>query len=74
MEPLIEFPNAYSGGCSSANNANVLQVLDNPGATHLRPVPDASWGLHLVDANIALGNLADIVGDQAKAFAKASKS
>ena len=72
--PWIEFPNAYSGGCSSANNANVLQVLDNQGATHLRPVPDASWGLHLVDANIALGNLADIVGDQAKAFAKASKS
>jgi hypothetical protein len=28
----------------------------------------ASWGLHLVDANLAMGNLLDIVGVQAKAW------
>ena len=27
-----------------------------------------NWGLHLVDANIAMGNLIDIVGKQAKAW------
>jgi hypothetical protein len=28
----------------------------------------ANWGLHLVDANLAMGNLVDIVGQQAKAW------
>jgi hypothetical protein len=31
----------------------------------LNPSPDATWGLHLVDANIALGDLVDIVHHQA---------
>jgi hypothetical protein len=26
--------------------------------------PDATWGLHLADANIALGNLADLMRHQ----------
>jgi hypothetical protein len=26
------------------------------------------WGLHLVDMNIAMGNLVDIVGQQSKAY------
>jgi hypothetical protein len=29
----------------------------------------ADWGLHLIDANIAMGNLVEVVGLQAKAFA-----
>ena len=33
-----------------------------------RPSPDATWGLHLVDANIALGNLVDLVRNQASAY------
>ena len=28
----------------------------------------ANWGLHLVDVNLAMGNLVDIVGQQAKAW------
>lgn len=28
----------------------------------------ANWGLHLIDANVAMGNLVDIVGQQAKAY------
>lgn len=27
-----------------------------------------NWGLHLVDANLAMGNLVDIVGQQSKAW------
>ena len=30
----------------------------------------ANWGLHLVDVNLAMGNLVDIVGTQAKAYTK----
>ena len=32
----------------------------------------ANWGLHLIDVNLAMGNLVDIVGQQAKAY-KAKK-
>jgi hypothetical protein len=39
------------------------------GAPILHPVPDATWGLHLVDANIALGNLISIVHAEANAYA-----
>jgi hypothetical protein len=33
-------------------------------------IPDATWGLHLTDASIALGNLVDIVRQQIAAYAK----
>lgn len=62
--PWIETA-AFKGACSSANGANVLQIAGLPGAPTLRAIPDASWGLHLVDANIALGNLVDVVRAQA---------
>ena len=29
----------------------------------------ANWGLHLIDVNLGMGNLVDIVGQQAKAWA-----
>jgi hypothetical protein len=54
---------SYRGACSSANNANVLQITPLPGAQTLNPVP-ATWGLHLVDANIALGDLVQTVRAQ----------
>jgi hypothetical protein len=28
----------------------------------------ADWGLHLIDVNLAIGNLIEIAGQQAKAF------
>jgi hypothetical protein len=63
--PWIEVDGGYSGQCSSAGGANVLQITGAPGAPVLHPVPDATWGLHLVDANIALGNLVHVVRVQA---------
>jgi hypothetical protein len=59
---------AYRGECSSAGGANVLQLTDLPGAPHLHAIPDATWGLHLADANIALGNLSRLVGKQAARY------
>jgi hypothetical protein len=29
---------------------------------------NASWGMHLIDANLAMGNLVDIVGAETKAY------
>jgi hypothetical protein len=31
----------------------------------------ADWGLHLIDVNLAIGNLVDIVGQQGKAYERA---
>jgi Protein of unknown function (DUF3089) len=71
--PWVEVAGEFSGQCSSADNASVLQITGVPGAPQLHPLPDATWGLHLLDANIALGDLLDLVHDQAKAFKHASK-
>ncbi len=71
--PWIEYDHAYQGACSGADNANVLQITPNAGAPTLHPVPDASWGLHLVDANIALGNLTETVGKQTKTYLRRNR-
>jgi Protein of unknown function (DUF3089) len=60
----------YTGACDSSNDADVLQISPVGGAPELNPVPDQTWGLHLVDANIALGNLTDDVAAEAKAWLK----
>jgi hypothetical protein len=62
----------YVGACDSSSDADVLQISPVDGAPTLRPVPDATWGLHLVDANIALGNLTDDVARQAKFWLRAN--
>jgi hypothetical protein len=67
--PWIEFRGAYKGHCSAANNAHVLQISPVGGAPVLHAFAD-TWGLHLTDANIALGNLVDLVRDQIKAYFK----
>ncbi len=60
---------AYTGQCVTENGAHVLKITPKPGAPALRALPDATWGLHLVDANIALGDLIRVVGRQATRYA-----
>ena len=38
-----------------------------------KPSPTPEWGLHLLDANVALGNLIAIVKAEAAAFAKSGR-
>src|SRR4051812_47717706 len=68
--PWVEPPDHYTGQCVQSNGANVLMVSPVAGARQLTPVPDARWGLHLADGNIALGNLVDVVRAETKAFLK----
>ncbi len=67
--PWLAEPGAFRAQCSSAGGANVLEITPLRGAITPKPSPDATWGLHLLDANIALGNLIAIVNRQARAFA-----
>jgi hypothetical protein len=59
--PWVTYPNLYTASCEHAQGATWLQVntVKTPGDG--RPVVTASlgpaWGYHLVDVNLALGNL-----------------
>ncbi len=64
----VHYANAFTARCSSANNAHVLQITAAPNGQTPKPSPDVTWGLHLVDANLALGNLLNLVRTQAAAF------
>jgi hypothetical protein len=69
--PWVQANGLYSAQCSSAGGANVLLITGaTPDAPQLQPLPDASWGLHLTDANIALGTLIDVVTRQARRYVK----
>ena len=59
---------SYRAQCSSADDANVLQVTPIGEAPVPKPAPDGTWGLHLLDANIALGDLVGLVKSESAAF------
>jgi hypothetical protein len=63
-------PGAYSARCVNSNGAHVLMITALHGAQVAHPSPDATWGLHLIDANIALGNLISIVHSESIAYAE----
>jgi hypothetical protein len=63
-------PGAYSATCSSAGGANVLEITPLHGAQTPTPSPNPTWGLHLADANVALGNLIAIVQRESAAYAR----
>jgi len=71
--PWVSVPGLLTAECKSTETATYLEVTVHPDPAGTRTddiigdlTPD--WGLHLVDFNISLGNLIDIVGEQAKAF------
>lgn len=66
--PWVGIRGAFSARCSAAGGANVLQLSARGAAPTLKPSPDAGWGLHLADANLALGNLVEVVGTQTRAW------
>jgi len=72
--PWATFPGRYRAECKRANGASWLQVDEQtvPGDTRPELVNSLgpTWGLHLVDANIAVGDQVALVADQAKAWAR----
>ncbi len=70
--PWVTYPGQYTGECESADGANWLQVDSNNSAGDQRQTFNGglgpTWGLHLVDVNIALGDLVDLVRSEAAAY------
>jgi hypothetical protein len=70
--PFVSYPGEFSAECKSSGGANWLQIDRVGGASDQRPALNVAeaptWGLHVVDVNIALGNLVDLVRSESAAF------
>ena len=77
--PYVSVPGLLTAQCSTNENATFLEVTVNgnpsdpraddiSGDLGVAPNIQANWGLHLIDANLAIGNLVDIVGQETKTY------
>jgi hypothetical protein len=66
-------PNSYTARCANSNGAHVLEITARNGAQTPTPAPSPDWGLHLLDAQIALGNLISIVKSESRAWVALSR-
>lgn len=82
--PFVSVPGLLSAQCVSSEKGSYLAVTvhGNPkdprtdnivGDIVIAGQVQANWGLHLIDVNLAMGNLVNIVGQQAKAYAAKQK-
>jgi hypothetical protein len=81
--PWVSAPGLLTARCTSNENATYLEVTThaNPSGRRADDIAGdlefngqvlADWGLHLVDVNIAMGNLVEIVGEQSTAWLAAA--
>jgi hypothetical protein len=70
--PFIAYPGEYSAHCVSSGGATWLQIVRTGGAADLRPglsvAETPAWGLHIVDVNVALGNLVSLVRSESASY------
>ena len=68
--PWVTYPGLYTGTCESAGGATWLQVDARTGDSRpvVTPTLGPTWGLHLDDVNLALGNLVQDVAAQEAAY------
>ncbi|MFY9570707.1 MAG: DUF3089 domain-containing protein [Blastocatellia bacterium] len=82
--PFVSVPGLLTAECVSNENGSYLAVTvhGNPadprtddivGDVVVNGQVQADWGLHLIDVNLAMGNLVDIVRQQSKAYLSAKK-
>jgi len=79
--PFVSVPGLLTAQCATNENATYLEITVHGDPSDPRTdnivgdlngangQPQANWGLHLIDANLGMGNLIEIVGRQAKAYA-----
>ena len=71
---FVQSDGAFTGRCSRAGGAHVLRIASAPGTPVPKASPTPEWGLHLVDANIAQGDLVRVLRKQIRAFVASSRS
>jgi hypothetical protein len=82
--PFVSLPGMLSARCVSTDELNYLAVKvssdlsgprrqDIPGDLVRNGAILKDWGLHLIDANLAMGNLVDVVGAESAAWLAKSR-
>jgi hypothetical protein len=82
--PFVSVPGLLTAECIADKNGSYLAVTvhgDPAGPRTNEIVGDVvvggivlnEWGLHLIDVQVAMGNLVEIVGQESKAYLKANK-
>lgn len=72
--PFVSLPGLFSGRCAQANGFHYLAVVVNADPEDPR-IDDTSgadltpeWGLHLIDVNLAMGDLVSVARSQARSY------
>lgn len=79
--PFVSLPGLLTGECVSNDSGSYLAITTNgnPSDPRTDEIPGdvvaggnvmKDWGLHLIDAHVAMGNLVDVVAQQSKAYLK----
>jgi hypothetical protein len=82
--PFVSVPGLLEGECLSNERGSYLQVKTkaNPADPRADEIAgdvvangkiSEDWGLHLIDVNVAMGNLVDIVAQQSKSYVAKKK-
>jgi hypothetical protein len=77
--PFVSVPGLLTAECLSTSDGTYLAITVHGDANSPRTSViagdvvvggkvQADWGLHLIDANLAMGNLVDIVAAESKAY------
>jgi len=83
--PFVSLPGLLTAECVSNEKGSYLAITvhgepsdprtdDITGDVVVNGKVLADWGLHLIDVNLAIGNLVDIVGQQSKAYLATNKN
>jgi Protein of unknown function (DUF3089) len=76
-EPWVTYPGLYTGTCESSGGATWLQITAHAGDSRpvVSPTLGPTWGLHVDDVNLALGNLvADVAAEESAYSAHHARS
>ncbi len=66
--PWLQPKERYSARCVRESGTNTLRLASVGGARQPNSSPDESWGLHIGDMNLAMGNLVELARSQARAY------
>jgi hypothetical protein len=77
--PFVELPGLLTAECISDDHGNYLAITIHPtpggnrtntiaGDVVIGGVVQKDWGLHLIDADLHIGKLVEIVGDESKSY------
>jgi hypothetical protein len=72
--PFVTYPDLITGECVTEGPFTYLKLTvhadpDDPRTDDITGDLSPEWGMHLVDANVAMGDIVAMVGDQAEAHA-----